>query len=116
MSDQPNILFFFPISGGRLISVAMNRGVPVRTPNIDALAARGVRFTQCRTNSPLCAPARASLALAVRRHHTGVVDNGQDTDPNCTTIFIRLQEAGYWTATCGKNDLHKGSNDYNDSG
>jgi len=32
------------------------------TPNLDGLAAQGMRFTQCCTNSPLCAPARMSLA------------------------------------------------------
>ena len=116
MCNQPNILFLFPDQWRPTYLGCDEAGVPVRTPNIDALAARGVRFTQCRTNSPLCAPARACLALGVRRHHTGVVDNGQDTDPERTTIFNRLQETGYWTAPCGKNDLHKGSNDYNASG
>ncbi len=56
-----------------------------------------------------------SLALGVRRHQTGVAGNGH-SNPKRTTIFNRLQAAGYWTATCGKNDLHKGSNEYDDSG
>ena len=114
MKTQPNLLF--PDQWRHTYLGCHEAGVPVRTPNLDALAARGVRFTQCRTNSPLCAPARASLALGVRRHHTGVGGNRDDTDPQRITIFNRLREAGYWTATCGKNDLHKGSNDYHDSG
>ncbi len=34
----------------------------VKTPNLDALAAGGTRFTSAYTNSPICVPARASLA------------------------------------------------------
>ena len=34
----------------------------VRTPNLDALAARGTRFTNGYSNSPICVPARASMA------------------------------------------------------
>ncbi|MBT8005234.1 MAG: sulfatase-like hydrolase/transferase, partial [Rhodospirillales bacterium] len=34
----------------------------VKTPNLDALAARGTRFTSAYTNSPICVSARASLA------------------------------------------------------
>ena len=36
----------------------------VHTPNFDALAARGVRFTAASTPSPICVPARAALATA----------------------------------------------------
>ncbi len=81
--------------------------VPVRTPHIDAIAARGVRFTQCRTNSPLCAPARACLALGMRYENCGVPGNGHDLEPHRTNVFHLLQRAGYRTLTCGKNDLHK---------
>lgn len=68
------------------------------------------------TNSPVCAPARACLALGKRRHRTGVWSNPDDTDPAETTLFNLLQDAGYHTVTCGKNDLHKGSDDYHNSG
>lgn len=82
---------------------------PVRTPRIDGLAERGVRFTECRTIAPLCAPARAALALGTRYHRCGVLDNGKDLDPDRTTVFNLLRDAGYRTLTCGKNDLHKKS-------
>jgi arylsulfatase A-like enzyme len=113
---NPNILFLFPDQWRHDFLGNHESGVPVRTPHLDSLAKRGTRFTQCRTNAPLCAPARACLALGVRRRHCGVIANGQDTDPSRSTIFNRLQESGYWTATCGKNDLHKGSNDFHASG
>ncbi len=81
--------------------------VPVRTPNIDALAARGVRFTQCRTNSPVCAPARACLAQGVRYERCGVPGNGYNTPVDRPNVFKALRDAGYRTACTGKTDLQK---------
>lgn len=47
----------------------------VRTPNIDRLAARGTRFTDAYTPSPICVPARASIATGRYIHQTGHWDN-----------------------------------------
>src|SRR5690554_2983485 len=94
---QPNILFLFP-DQWRWDWLGCEGRVPVRTPNLDALAARGTRFTQCRTNSPLCAPARACLATGRRYEHTGVPDNKYDTRPEMGTIFQLLRNAGYRVA------------------
>src|SRR5699024_2076853 len=71
------------------------------------LAARGTRFTQCRTNSPLCAPARAALAAGKRYHNLEVYDNGYMLDEDCNTVFKELRNVGYRVGTTGKNDLHK---------
>lgn len=56
---HPNVLFVFPdqYRGEWLGSRVDNPGV--RTPNLDALAARGTAFTNALTPSPLCSPARA---------------------------------------------------------
>ena len=40
----------------------------VRTPHLDALAARGTRFANAYTNSPICVPARAALATGRYPH------------------------------------------------
>lgn len=109
-SSIPNILFIFPDQWrwDWLGCEASPWGkVPVRTPNIDALAARGVRFTQCRTNSPVCAPARACLAQGVRYERCGVPGNGVNTPTDSDTVFRRLRDAGYRTACTGKTDLQK---------
>ncbi|MBI1337438.1 MAG: sulfatase-like hydrolase/transferase [Phycisphaera sp.] len=109
-NDVPNFLFLFP-DQWRWDFLGCETSpygkMPVRTPNIDALAARGVRFTQCRTNSPVCAPARAALSQGLRYHRCGVESNGQDTPYDAVTYYALLREAGYRTLTCGKNDLHK---------
>lgn len=47
----------------------------VRTPNLDRLAARGARFTDAVTNSPICVPARASFATGAYVHDIGYWDN-----------------------------------------
>jgi arylsulfatase len=105
MSQAPNILFIFPdqhrpdwLGGGDL---------PLRTPNLDRLAAGGVRFARCTTPSPLCAPARACLARGRDYPRCGVRDNGQNTPPSVPTYYARLRDAGYEVAGVGKFDLHK---------
>ena len=45
------------------------------TPNLDRLAAEGTRFSNCITTSPVCIPARLSLATGLYPHHTGVWQN-----------------------------------------
>ena len=48
----------------------------IRTPNLDALAARGVRFTDAYCNSPICVPSRASFATGRYVHQIRFWDNG----------------------------------------
>jgi arylsulfatase A len=79
------------------------------TPHIDALAARGMRFTQHYSGSTVCAPARSSLMTGL---HTGnapvrgnaeVTPEGQSPMPIDTyTVAHHLQRAGYATGLFGK--------------
>jgi arylsulfatase A-like enzyme len=82
---------------------------PVRTPNLEKLAARGVRFSNALTPAPLCAPARACLASGKEYSRCGVASNGVDYPLEQTTFYTLLQRAGYHTMACGKVDLHKKS-------
>lgn len=91
-------------------------GVPVRTPNLDALAARGTLFTQCRSNSPLCAPSRSCLSSGLRYRACGVPDNHHNLDPALPNCWQALRAAGYRVATCGKDDIHKGDPAWHPSG
>lgn len=108
MRRPPNILFFLA-EHHRWDWLGLNRSIPVRTPNLDRLARRGVRFTECRCSSPLCAPSRAGLATGLRYHRAGVPDNHTDLDPERLTFMQLLRDAGYRVAAVGKTDLHKRS-------
>lgn len=79
----------------------------VRTPNMDRLAAEGVRFSHTICQGPLCMPARASLLCEryVRDH--GVFQNNSEVPTELPTGPQSLREAGYHTAVIGKTHLWK---------
>ena len=66
-----------------------------RTPNLDRLAARSVRFENCYTQSPVCAPARHSLATGRYAHAHGVITNNHQPHPGLFTIAHALEPLGY---------------------
>jgi choline-sulfatase len=103
---RPNILLFFP-DQQRPDWTQFNPDVPVPTPNIAALAARGTRFTDAICPSPLCAPSRACLAAGKEYDRCGVPSNSVDYPKDQTTFYTRLREGGYRVLGCGKFDLHK---------
>ncbi len=81
----------------------------IRTPNIDRLAAEGMRFTQFYAGSTVCAPSRCTLLTGLHTGHTVVRDNqsvgaeGQWPLPARTlTLGNILQDRGYATACIGK--------------
>ena len=53
----------------------------IKTPNLDALAKRGTRFSHCITPSVVCQPARAAILTGRLPLTNGVWDNGVDLDP-----------------------------------
>ncbi len=80
------------------------------TPNLDALAAKGVRFTEFYNNARCC-PTRASLMTGLYPHEAGIghmmEDRGHDgyrgvLNRNCVTIAEVLKPAGYRTYMTGK--------------
>ena len=79
----------------------------VRTPNLDRLAERGVRFTQCTTNAPVCAPARIGLASGYQPARLGCLDNNCYLPRHITPYYVRLRDAGYRVGCVGKLDLAK---------
>ena len=78
------------------------------TPNIDALAANGARFTNWYSNSPVCSPSRASLLTGRYPAHSGVraILAGNRKASGLTaqapTIATALKDIGYQTALIGK--------------
>lgn len=90
-------------------------GSEISTPNIDALAGEGLRFSHFY-NAGRCCPTRASLMTGLYPHQTGMGHMTNDYDDpaysgdlnqNCVTIAEVLKSAGYHTAMSGKWHLTK---------
>lgn len=74
----------------------------VKTPNLDALAARGTMFTSAYTTSPVCVPARAAFAVGKYVHQIGYWDNADAYEGAIPSWHHRLRDAGHYTASIGK--------------
>ncbi|WP_075996680.1 sulfatase-like hydrolase/transferase [Salaquimonas pukyongi] len=88
-------------------------GSPIaRTPTIDALAANGLVFDACYTPSPICVPARASIATGRYVHETRCWSNALPYRGKPESWHHRLRDAGFHTVSVGK--LHfRGAQDDN---
>jgi len=99
---KPNIIFILADDIG-LPGLSCYGGV-YQTPDLDALAAGGIRFERCFA-SPLCAPSRALCMMGRYGFRTGVVDNplgGRAKPKKEICIAKTLKTAGYTTAVVGK--------------
>jgi len=73
-----------------------------RTPNLDALAARGVRFDRAYTSTVPCSPSRAALFTGVYPHKNNVRVNNQVLNPDIPNLGSELAQAGYQLGYAGK--------------
>src|SRR5262245_50593190 len=106
--EKPNIIIILSDDMG--ISDLGCYGGQINTPNLDQLAAGGVRFTQFH-NTPRSSPTRASLLTGLYPHQAGVGHMMQDQkldgyrgdlNKNCVTIAEVLKPAGYRSCQVGK--------------
>ena len=74
----------------------------VKTPNLDALAASGTRFSNAYTPSPICVPARASFATGLYPHQTRLWDNAMPYDGSIKGWGHALQDKGVTVESIGK--------------
>ena len=74
----------------------------VHTPNLDALAARGTRFSSSYCASPVCIPARASFATGKYIHQIGYWDNADAYDGRVPSWHHRLRERDHRVVSIGK--------------
>ena len=114
----PNIVFIMAddLGYGELGSYGQEK---IRTPNLDRLAAEGMRFTQHYSGSPVCAPSRAVFLTGLHAGHAYIRGNDEMAFRGdvwndlslegqrpllggTTTIGTVLQEAGYVTGAMGK--------------
>lgn len=106
--SQPNILFIMA-DQFRHDYLGCAAASPARTPNLDRVAARGARFTQCASNGPVCSPARIGLACGLQPCRVGALDNGAYLPASITTYYQRLRDYGFRVGCAGKLDLAKPS-------
>lgn len=101
--DKPNVLF--------MISDDLNNylgcyGDPrAKTPNIDKLAARGVKFDRAYCAFPLCGPSRNSMLTGLYPNSTGILSNAQifrQTIPSQVSLSQAFRLEGYFAARIGK--------------
>jgi len=105
--SRPNILFIWT-DQQRWDTLGVLNPL-IKTPHLDALASRGVVYSQTYCNSPLCMPSRASALSGRMPTHTGSTHNGIEYpydpatgEPRVPHIGSMLREAGYHTANLGK--------------
>src|ERR1700676_1310159 len=74
----------------------------IRTPNLDRLAARGVRFSDAYSNSPICVPSRAALSPGRYAHQIRFWDNAIPYDGSVPSWHQRVRDARHEAAAIGK--------------
>ncbi len=107
-AEQPNIILFFT-DQHRLSGLGCYGDTPCRTPNLDRLAAEGVRFETAYTACPVCSPTRATIMTGRHVHNHGVLCNCNDLPtpvrelPDGPHLLSRrLEQAGYRCGHTGK--------------
>ena len=82
------------------------------TPNLDKMAAEGLRFTHFYTTSPVCSPARTSVLTGLHSGHMPIRELADPYLPdNIVTIPKLLKEKGYVSACIGKYGVGRGQPD-----
>jgi choline-sulfatase len=83
----------------------------VKTPNLDALAARGTMFTNAYTPSPMCVPTRAAIATGNHVHKIRHWDSASPYDGQRRSWMRQLRDSGVDVVSIGKLHFRSGSDD-----
>ncbi len=117
---QPNILWV--VGENFANDLTCYGGKNVATPNLDDLAAKGVRYTNLFSTSPVCAPSRSAFMLGMYQTTTDThnMRSHRSDDfrlpPGVRPLTHRLQDAGYFTANIthiGEREVGTGKLDLN---
>ncbi len=101
-AEQPHIIFVLvdDLGYGDLGCYGQET---IQTPNIDRMAAEGMRFTDCYAGSTVCAPSRCCLMTGLHTGHARIRGNARvPLLPQDVTVAELLAEAGYKTGIIGK--------------
>ena len=106
-SQGPNVLFIIT-DQHRADHVGSGGNDAVRTPNLDALAARSTVFDRAYVANPVCMPNRSSIVTGRMPSAHGVIFNDRSLSPDANTFVGQLRDNGYRTALIGKSQLQHG--------
>lgn len=115
-ADKPNVIFILADDLGYGDLGCFGQKL-IQTPNIDKIAAEGMRFTQAYAGATVCAPSRCSLMTGMHNGHAAIRGN-QEVKPegqlpmpaDTVTVAHMMKQAGYKTGLIGKWGLgHPGS-------
>ena len=99
--QKPNILYLMTDQQrGDCIGCAGNP--VIKTPNMDAIAKEGVRFSSSYTSTPTCTPARSALLTGLSPWHHGMLGYGRVAQRYPFELPQALRNAGYYTFGIGK--------------
>ena len=107
--DRPNILFIAIDDLNNDLGAYGHE--LVQSPNIDRLAASGVRYDRAYSQSPMCTPSRSSFLTGLYPDQTGIIAHGSHTRltphfrdhiPDVTTLPQLFREQGWFSARVGK--------------
>ena len=100
----PNIVFVFSDDHAYQAIGAYGHALKLAdTPNIDRIAAGGIRFDRCLVPNSICGPSRATVLTGKYSHTNGYYNNSNSTfDGGQATFPKLLRKAGYQTALIGK--------------
>ena len=106
---RPDVLFVAIDDMNDWISL-LDPEAPIKTPNLERLAGRGMLFTRAYCISPACNPSRSALLTGLRPSTSGVYANNSDWRkalPKRRTIMQQFRAAGYSVRGAGKIFHHK---------
>ncbi len=104
--ERPNFIFFITddISWD---DIGCYGNAFVKTPNLDALADRGMRFTNAYLTISSCSPSRCSIISSRYPHNTGAPELHSELPKDQVRFPKLLRDAGYYTVLSGKNHIAK---------
>lgn len=112
-AQRPNVLFIAIDDLNDWVGCLGGYPGRVHTPNIDALAKRGVIFTNAHCASPVCCPSRTAALSGLLPSTTGIYNNQQwwkPHRPNLTTLPSHFRTHGYRIIAAGKLFHHTAGN------
>lgn len=101
--SRPNVLFIAIDDLRDWVGFLGN--TQTKTPNMDRLASRGMKFTRSYCAAPVCNPSRTALLTGMRPGATGVYNNNIDwreVVPDVVTLPLHFKQNGYFVAGAGK--------------